>query len=521
MKRALPVVLVVIALVFPMALAVVVLVRDQRGDDSSTATTMPPRPDQPGSRTSPSPALARFYAQKLEWSRCRTGGDECATLEVPLDYRRPAGRTIGIAVLRNPADRSPGTARDLLVNPGGPGAPGTDLAATDSPFMKFPDTLYEHFNVVGFDPRGTGSSEPVDCLSDSELDAYTAGDPDPDTPAEVEEYVAAADSFGPGCQQRSGDLYRHLGTHDAARDMDVLRAALGDAEVDYLGVSYGTKLGATYADLFPKRVGRMVLDGADPPLTALDTMLEQAHGFQVALEAYVDDCIAGGDCYLGSSRPAALQKVRDFLDEVDARPLRVGTRELTEGGAFLGIIYPLYSKDYWPYLTDALEAALKGDGRQLLAFADLYNGRKQGGGYQDNSAEAILAINCDDDPSSLPASRIPALFPRFAEKSPTFGRIFAWGMVGCGSLGPAEDEKRQDWHLDARGAAPIVVIGTTRDPATPLAWARKMASDLASGVLITRDGDGHGGFGHGNSCVDDAVERYLIDGTVPTDNLSC
>lgn len=522
MKRALPVLLVVLGLLFPVILAVVVL-SNERHDDRPDASvgTLPPRPEQKGSRTVPRPALKRFYHQQLDWSPCRTGGDQCATLQVPLDYSKPRGRTIGIAVLLNPADQSPAKARDLVVNPGGPGAAGTDLAATDSPFMKFPDTLYEHFNFVGFDPRGTGASDPVDCLSDSELDDYTAGDPDPDSPAEVEALVRASDRFGAGCQERSGELFRHVGTHDAARDIDVLRAALGDAKLDYLGVSYGTKLGATYADLFPKRVGRMVLDGADPPQSALEMGLLQAHGFQVALDAYVDNCVKQGDCYLGSSREAALTRVRTFLDDVDAKPLKVGSRELTEGPAFYGIIYPLYSRDLWRYLDVALKAALHGDGSTLLRFADLYNGRKSGGGYTDNSAEAIQVISCDDDPSSVPPAKIPALFGRFEEQSPTFGRIFAWGQLGCRSLGPGKGAPKPDWHLDAKGAAPIVVVGTTRDPATPLAWARAMASQLDSGVLITRDGDGHGGFGRGNTCVDHAVEGYLIDGTVPRDNLSC
>lgn len=525
MKRALPIVFVVLAILFPVVLAVLVLApadRDSAGGDGDTASpTRTERPEAKGARTPPDPALQSFYDQKLRWSSCRDG-DECATLEVPLDYSQPDGKTIGIAVLRNAADRPSERVGDLVVNPGGPGAPGTDYAATSSDYPNFPSTIYRHYDVVGFDPRGTGESAPVDCLSDSQLDAFVAADPDPDTPAEVQEFVKDSDEFGPGCERRSGDLYRHLSTHDAARDMDVLRAALGDDHLDYLGASYGTKLGATYADLFPKRVGRMVLDGAiDPTLSSLDSSLQQAHGFQVAIEAYVDHCIKKGDCYLGSTREAALQRIRSFLDEVDAKPLRVGTRELTSGTAFLGIITPLYNNDYWSYLDQALASALKGDGRGLLGFADVYTSRKQGGGYSDNSSEAIYAINCDDDPSSVAPDQIPALFPRFEQESPTFGRIFAWGMIGCRSLGPAKGTPAPDWHLDAKDAAPIVVIGTTRDPATPLAWAKALASQLESGVLITRDGDGHTGFNMGNDCVDNAVEAYLIEGKAPQHDLTC
>jgi pimeloyl-ACP methyl ester carboxylesterase len=521
-KRALPIVFVVLAILFPMVIAVAVLApADRDGDGDSTTSGKVERPEDKGARTPPEAALQRFYDQRLDWSPCRSG-DECATLEVPLDYRHPGGKTIGIAVLRNDVSRPSERVGNLVVNPGGPGAPGTDYAATSSDYPSFPDAIYRHYDVIGFDPRGTGSSAPVDCLSDSQLDDFVSADPDPDTPAEVREFVKESDAFGPGCRRRSGDLFRHVSTHDAARDMDVLRAALGDGQLDYLGASYGTKLGATYADLFPQRVGRMVLDGAvDPTLSSLDSSLQQAHGFQVAIEAYVDHCLAKGECYLGTTRAAALQRIRSFLDEVDAEPLRVGTRQLTSGTAFLGIITPLYNNDYWSYLDEALAAALDGDGRGLLGFADAYTGRKAGGGYNDNSSEAIYAINCDDDPTSVAPDQIPALFPRFEKESSTFGRVFAWGMIGCRSLGPAKGTPKPDWHLDAKGSAPIVVVGTTRDPATPLVWAKALASQLDSGVLITRDGDGHTGFNRGNDCVDNAVEGYLIDGKAPKHDLKC
>ncbi len=523
MKRALPIVLIILALLFPAVIALGVVVAERDGHDSgspSAAPTPVEQTEQPGARTAPSPELQRFYDQKLAWKGC--GADLCARLEVPLDYADPDGETIEIAVLRNVADRPADRVGNLVVNPGGPGAPGTDYAATNRGSPSFPDAIYRRFDVVGFDPRGTGDSAPVDCLSDSELDAFIAGDPDPDTPAEEREFLAAADEFGPGCAKRSGNLYRHVGTHDAARDMDVLRAALGDAKLDYLGASYGTKLGATYADLFPARVGHLVLDGAvDPTVTAREGALEQGRGFQVALDAYVDDCLEDGDCYLGASRAAALQRITDFLDSVDATPLRVGSRQLTAGTAFLGIITPLYNNDYWSYLDAALEAAFDGDGRILLQFADLYSSRKQGGGYSDNSSEAIYVINCLDDPGSVDPAKIPAEFPAFEKASPTFGRVFAWGLVGCRSLGPEPGTPAPDWNLDAKGAAPILVIGTTRDPATPLRWAQALASQLESGVLITRDGDGHTGFNMGNSCVDDAVEKYLIEGTAPARDITC
>jgi pimeloyl-ACP methyl ester carboxylesterase len=521
-KRVVLVLLIVVALLVPMvALGAVLIAREVVSSGSSSSVEDPvvstaPRSEDAGARTTTDPALKRFYDQKIDWTSCSSGND-CATLTVPLDYAKPAGRSIKLSLLRNPADQPAQRVGDLLVNPGGPGAPGTSYAAGDDTFGQ---EIYDRFDIIGFDPRGTGDSAPVDCLSDSQLDAFIASDPDPDTAAEETEFVDWSKRFGTGCRERSGELARHVSTHEAARDMDVLRAALGDDKLDYLGASYGTKLGATYADLFPSKVGRMVLDGAiDPTLSTRESSLEQAHGFQVALDAYVDHCVDAGSCYLGNSRATALDRIKSFLDQVDASPMKVGSRELQVGNAFYGIILPLYNREYWTYLDDALGAALKGQGSGLLRFSDLYTSRDADGSYSDNSAEAIYAINCLDDPSSLPASAIPAQFAAFQKQSPTFGRVFAWGLVGC--LGLGKDVKTPDWHLDAKGAAPIVVVGTTRDPATPLRWAQALASQLDSGVLITRDGDGHTGYRMGNSCVDDAIEKYLIDGVAPTKDLDC
>lgn len=525
MKRSLPiivVVLLVVALVFPAVIALVVLRggdgprSGEPGADDGPTVSAVPQPDAEGARQAPTPELQSFYDQRLAWAPCGSSND-CAKLEVPLDYADPSGETIEIAVLRNPADRPRQRVGHLVVNPGGPGAPGTSYAEGDGTFGT---SIHNRFDIIGFDPRGTGASAPVDCLSDSDLDAFVASDPDPDTAAEERQFVELAERLGAGCKEKSGRLAEHVSTHEAARDMDVLRAALGDAQLTYLGASYGTKLGATYADLFPARSGRLVLDGAvDPTLTSRESSLEQAHGFEVAITAYVDHCLDNAPCYLGDTRAAALKRIKGFLDSVDAKPLTVGDRELAAGNAFLGIITPLYNADYWEYLDTYLGRALRGDGSGLLLLADLYTSREEDGSYADNSAEAIYVINCLDDPTAIPASQVPAEFPAFEKESPTFGRIFAWGLVGCTNLGG--DGVAPDWDLDAPGAAPIVVIGTTRDPATPLRWAEALASQLSSGVLITRDGDGHTGYNMGNLCVDAAVEAYLIEGTAPKADLTC
>ena len=454
----------------------------------------------------------------MRWKPCR-GEFDCTTVTVPLDYARPDGETIDLALLRAPAADPRQRVGSLVVNPGGPGAPGTSYAAQSR--LVFRDPLLDSFDIVGFDPRGTGASSPVDCLSDAELDTYLAADPSPDDAAERRGFRRDVLDLGAGCAEKSGELAAHVSTVEAARDMDVIRAVLGDRKLDYFGASYGTKLGATYAELFPKRVGRLVLDGAvDLSLGFRALATEQAGGFEVALRAYVEDCVDNSDsCPLGGSLDEGLTRVSEFIDEVDAAPLPTsGERELAVGNAFYGIVAPLYVRDYWPVLTQALERGFAGDGSLLLQLSDLYTSRGDEG-YTDNSAEAIYAINCLDDPASLPFDKVRAAVPGLERVSPAFGSVFAWGLTGCRGFRSESTEPSLD--VDGSGADPIVVIGTTRDPATPYAWAKALARQLDSGVLVSRDGDGHTGYNAGNDCVDEAVHAYLLEGTVPDDGLSC
>jgi pimeloyl-ACP methyl ester carboxylesterase len=490
-------------------------------EGSRPTAANPPTPPPPGATDAPVPELAAYYSQQLAWSACRDGS-ECATLTVPLDYLQPAGETIDLALLRVPAGHPDDRIGSLVVNPGGPGAPGTDYAAAAvSPDGPFRQPLTDVFDVVGFDPRGTGASSPVDCLSDADLDAYVAGDPSPDDPAEVEALAASTTGLMRGCTALSGDLAAHVSTVEAARDLDVLRAALGEPELIYLGASYGTFLGATYAELFPARVGRLALDGAvDPTLDSLQQTLAQAGGFETALRAYVTDCVDGGDCFLGDTVDDGLARISAFLDEVDAAPLAAGgDRELTEGLAFLGVIRPLYVQELWTYLDTGLQQAFDGDGSVLLLLADDYVSRSEDGTYLNNGAEAIAPINCLDDPASTPVDQVPALRPQFEAVTPTLADDFLWSAVGCLGFEPRAAEPPPT--IRAEGAAPILVVGTTRDPATPYAWAVALADQLESGVLVSRDGDGHTGYNSANPCVDEAVEDYLVDGTVPVDGLSC
>ena len=519
MKRILVTVVVVALLVIAGGAAVVASLGDGEdppsGSDPTTSATPTPSPD---ADESPSPDLARFYSQDVEWAPCE-GEFECASLEVPLDYDDADGRTIDLAVLKAPAADPEQRVGPLVVNPGGPGAPGTDYAAQSA--LVFGDPLLDSFDIIGFDPRGTGDSAPVDCLGDRALDQYVASDPEPDTAPERRQFVRLSRAMLSGCADRSGPLAAHVSTIEAARDMDVLRAALGESTLSYLGASYGTELGATYAELFPDRVGRFVLDGAvDLSLDYRDLALGQAAGFETALRAYVENCVETVEsCILGDSVEEGLTRISDFLDRVDAEPLPTATdRQLRVGNAFYGIVLPLYVRDYWFLLSSALGDAFDGDGSALLQLSDLYNSR-DANGYTDNSREAFVAISCLDDPSSIPPSQVPAATPAFEKASPTFGDVFAWGLVGC--RGTEVESTEEPLEVDGSGAAPIVVIGTTRDPATPYEWAESLADQLDSGVLVSRDGDGHTGYNKGNECVDDAVHAYLLDGTVPDDGLSC
>ncbi|WP_203336497.1 alpha/beta hydrolase [Nocardioides limicola] len=503
----------------------IVLVSD-RSPASDPAPTAEPSPtrtperepdDSLDARTPPDPALARFYEQTPDWERCR-GGYECARIMVPLSYADPGSETIELLLLRVTARNAETRLGSMLVNPGGPGAPGTSYAEMAN--LHWSAEVRDAYDIVGFDPRGTGESAPVDCLGDAELDEYLSGAPWPMSPAEVDDWLAQDEMFLGGCAEKSGRLAGHVTTVEAARDMDVIRAVLDESTLTYFGASYGTKLGATYAELFPQRVGRLVLDGGvDVSLAKLDKSMQQAAGFETALRAYVSHCVSGGSCFLGNDVDEGLTQIQELLDEIANEPLRTSAgRELRIGNAFYGLVTPLYNRDYWNYLDTGLRTALTGDGSMLLLLSDAYHSRSDNG-YENNASEAIYVINCLDDPSAVPADQVPDIMDDFLAASPTFGEIFAWGMTGCAGL-PYESSE-EPLEIRAAGAAPILVTGTTRDPATPMQWAESLAEQLESGILIRRDGDGHTAYGQGNSCVDEVVDAYLLDGEVPDGPVDC
>ena len=460
--------------------------------------------------------LARFYEQDLDWSEC--GDAHCTRVTVPIDYQDATGDTLELAVKLYPAGDDSST-RSIFVNPGGPGGSAVEFA--DALSTQFGSSVLDAYDVVGVDPRGVGDSTPLQCLSDEGFDAFTQTDPDPDDEAEVTELRQSITDLGTACQENSGELAAHVSTEEAARDMDVVRVLLGQPELDWFGASYGTQLGATYANLFPDKVGRMVLDGAVDPLEdSIEASLGQATGFQRAFDAYAADCVEQGSCPIGSSVDQARSTVADLLEQLDATPLPTQSdRVLTEGQAFYGVALPLYSEESWPVLTQALQQALAGDGSTMMLLSDAYFSRDTDGSYAGNLGQVIYAVNCLDESDQPDLDTIRAALPRFEEASPVFGRSLGWGALGCTDW-PIRPTSPQE-PVPAEGAAPIVVVGTTRDPATPYESAVKLADQLSSGVLLTREGDGHTAYNSGNPCIDDAIDTYLVDGTVPEDGTIC
>lgn len=473
------------------------------------ATPVPP--------PSASADVERFYTQQVDWSSCPEA-DECATVEVPLDWADPGGAVVSIAVARMTAgDDDP--AGSILVNPGGPGASAVDFLAT-ARFLASAEVTDE-YDLVAFDPRGVARSVPVTCYDGPAMDQLTAADFDLDTDEGVQAQEDAWGAFGAACAQNTGEVLGHIDTVTAARDMDVVRALVGDPALNYLGYSYGTKLGATYAALFPDRVGRMVLDSAlDPQVDGDEMSAGQAVGFESALRAYVTDCLGGASCPLSGSVDAALGQVRALLDRTHTNPLPTADgRRLTAPLAFTGIAYPLYSQSTWSQLTSGLRAALAGDGSVLLALSDAYFDRSADGEYLSNTTEAFSAINCLDLPAATDLAEMRAKAAEIEAAAPTVGRFFAFSGTLCAQWPEPAVGGLDDYS--ATGAPPILVLGTTNDPATPFVWAEALAETLSSGVLVTHVGEGHGVYGLGNACATEAVDDFFLDGAVPAPGLTC
>lgn len=464
-----------------------------------------------------SPELAPFYTQTIAWADC--DGFHCAQVTAPLDWSDPGAGQIQLALKRLPASGGQPVG-SLLLNPGGPGGSGLEFLPA---FAKTAgERLRSSYDLVAFDPRGVGDSTPVRCLDDATKDVFLARDYSPDTPDGLAALAADARAFGEACATNTGPLLGHVDTQSVARDLDLLRAVLGDETLSYLGFSYGTQLGATYAALYPARVGRMVLDGGiDLTLDSHQVNLQQAEGFERALRNYVQSCQAGSGCPLTGGVEDGLAQIKGLVERAKADPLPTASgRELTQSLAFYGIAVTLYANETWSYLSQALGQALdKGDGTALLAFADIYNKRNADGTFASNSMEVFRAVNCLDSASATDVETMRREAAEILAVAPTLGASFGYGGVFCEDwpYPPVE----QDLDLSAEGAPPIVVIGTTQDPATPYAWSQGLAGTLSSGVLVTFEGEGHTAYGRSNDCIASAVDGYLVDGAVPADGLTC
>ncbi len=483
--------------------------RPAAGERSAAAT-----PASSQARGDVPAGLQRYYGQTLRWRDC--GGDfECSRLLVPVDYAHPDGATLRLSVVRRPADgRRIGS---LVLNPGGPGASGVDYArAADSVVT---DTMRRRYDVVGFDPRGVGRSRPVHCLTDPQLDAFLAIDGTPDDAAEERALDVTSRRLGQACRARTGALLAHVGTRDAARDLDVLRAALGDRRLTYLGKSYGTYLGAIYAAMFPTHVGRLVLDGVvDPADDTVAIGRAQAAGFQLALGSFVADCLSRPGCPLSGTRASALDRLARFLDDVDRTPLRA-SRPVTQPLAMVGMAEAMYDPRLWPFLRLALRDAFIGDGTALLTLADLYADRNDDGHYTSNLMVALYAVNCLDLPETADPADLKVRAADYARVSPIFGAYVAWSALPCRYWPyPAEGKPAP---VRATGAPPILVVGTTRDPATPYASAVSLSRELDKARLLTYDGDGHTAYRQGSTCIDRHVDAFLLSSRLPPPGTRC
>ena len=460
--------------------------------------------------------LDGYYAQQLEWSEC-SDGFECSSFSAPIDYANPADGAMQISVIRKLAT---GTAQgSLVLNPGGPGGSGIEYTTYAEYVVS--DTLRENFDIVGFDPRGVGFSTPVECLDDEQTEEYIALDGSPDDQTEIDQAQAMSELFAQSCATNSPDTYKFLDTISAARDVDILRALLGDEKLNWLGKSYGTFLGATYADLFPERVGRMLLDGAiDPMLTNEKLSYGQALGFELALTRFVDDCVTKSDCPLSASGAAGVSEVGDLLIKLDANPITLDDGRLfTQAMGTLGVVGSLYDKQYgWPELRTNLGLAFDGDFSGLASSVDFYTGRQSDGSYKDNSNDAIAAVNCLDRPDRATTEETAALASVWKKVATNFGEYLAWSNISC-SYWQAEATGVPK-EITAPGTPTILVVGTVNDPATPYAWSQALAAQLSKGVLLTLDGDGHTAYYQGSKCIDEIVDNFYLTGEAE-DGITC
>jgi pimeloyl-ACP methyl ester carboxylesterase len=472
------------------------------------------------SRSESYKTLKDYYAQELNWRSCYDNY-QCATFAVPVDYSDLSVGTFHISALRFQAQNPKKRIGSLIVNPGGPGASGVEYAY-NAEYLFDPD-ITDRYDIVGFDPRGVSDSEPIVCMSSKELDENFAADSKPDNSAELAQSIKDSHDFIRKCQKKNAHLEAYS-TANAARDMDILRELVGDKKLNYMGKSYGTYMGALYASLFPTKIGRVVLDGAlDPSISNLDQTINQAQGFEKALNAFIADCITSSSCPLPKNLKDARQSFIDLFAATAKKPLilKKGSKDkrvVTESLVVLGTASALYdSGDGWTMLKSALREARAGYGDTYLELADIYTGRASDGSYPNNEFESGAIIGCLDFAESRDLATMKKDAALVAEASPIFGPYLGYGGLTCRNL-PAVHPTEVGV---VKTSAPIIIIGTTGDPATPYAWAKGLHRVLTNSQLMTFVGDGHTGQGRGNACIDSAIDAYFLKGTLPKADLTC
>ncbi|SSC25408.1 Alpha/beta hydrolase fold-1, partial [Klenkia terrae] len=510
-------------LVALLSVVLVVLSACSSGDSADEAAT---------SSSAASATPTETPVQPVEWTDCtadiapiiagRPGADRpltfgCGQIEVPLSYDDPTGPTLSLFAVRAVSGTQTDRIGSLVVNPGGPGLSATDAAVQSA--LTLPDAVVGRFDVVGVDPRGVGLSQPVECISDGTKDEITAAEPRPSTADELDAAFALADDVAQGCADTYGAGLGAFSTVDSARDLDRVRQAVGDTQLTYLGYSYGTTLGSTYAELFPGQVRALVLDGAvDPEADPQEAAEAQAQGFEAAFDAFAANCTAlVGGCPVGAD-PRTF--VNDLLTQAETTPIpssREGeTRQATPGLVLAAVRSALYNPAAWPQLAQSLAAAQAGDAAGVLTLADTFTGRGEDGSYT-NTIDANLTVSCSDTEETYSQDDVRALVADWGTRYPLFGADSALSLYTCT---PWEAPRTPLPERNAEGAAPILVVGTQGDPVTPLPGAVDMAEDLTSGVLLTWQGSGHTAYPK-TECVTTAVDSYLVDLAAPAADLTC
>lgn len=473
--------------------------------------------------------LEDYYSQKINWGNCPgvsySGGRvfDCAKVKVPKDYENPQGEQLTITIGKLEASVSDeeklGT---LFINPGGPGGSGIDFLIS---FNSVGSTdLLANYDIVGFDPRGVSRSTPLRCRTDQQIDQDRADSTLVTDPDGIQKMADSMQQLGQLCQEASGDLLNYLGTEYAAQDLDILRAVEGQTKLAYLGFSYGSYLGITYAKLFPQNVGRMVLDGIlSPNYSYAQVSQLQAVGFENAYKNFANWCSQSEKSCPFSSVEQGVEKLQQLFDQLKAEPLATNDpdRPLTRSLAEEGVVGLLYFESTYAALKLALTSAFNGDGSSLLSYADQLSSREDNGTYSDNSSDAFLAINEADYLVEGTEEDWNRRGDALLAAAPLLGPSMAYGEYALASWPYHPSTSRQ---IDAlTGVAPILLIGNTNDPATPYEMATDVHQWLENSVLVTLDSYSHTAYGDsvGSGCVNDAVDQYLIQGQLPEGDLTC